>query len=123
MRTHYLPLCYRKSKVYPSYAFRPGAISNTHLLDLPLSRTYFHRSRVVLAIEVLLIWMSPNQNLSFAWSFGVQLVIFLCSSNLMVLFDTPEIFMCHNMLFLSSPHLRLIIDLSLEWFVSCVDLL
>ena len=73
MRTHYLPLCYRKSKVYPSYAFRPGAISNTHLLDLPLSRTYFHRSRVVLAIE--LIWMSPNQNLSFAWSFGIQLVI------------------------------------------------
>ena len=49
MRIHNMP-----SKRYPYNASRPGAMSNTHVLELPLSRTYSHGSTDVRAIEVLL---------------------------------------------------------------------
>ena len=39
---------------YPYYAFRPGAMINIHLLELPQSRIYLHGSNGVQAIEVLL---------------------------------------------------------------------
>ena len=40
-------------KKYPYYATWPGIIINTHWLKLPLSRTYFHGSKGVPAIEVI----------------------------------------------------------------------
>ena len=36
MRTHNIPLCQETRKVYPSYISCPGAINNTHSLELPL---------------------------------------------------------------------------------------
>ena len=39
---------------YPYYASWPGAMINTHSLKLPPSRTYFHGSKGVLAIDALL---------------------------------------------------------------------
>ena len=49
------------------------------------------------------------------------MVVFFCSSISVVLSDTPGIFRCHNMLFLSSPHLRFITGLICDLFVSYVD--
>ena len=54
MRTHNIPSCCRKTKRYPYYAFWLGAMSNPQWVELPLSRTYFHGSKGVRAIEVLL---------------------------------------------------------------------
>ena len=54
MRTHKIPSCERKSKRFPYYASWPGAVIHTHYLELALSRTYFHGSKDVRAIEVLL---------------------------------------------------------------------
>ena len=53
MGTHNIPSPERKSKRYPYSASWPGAMINTHKLELPLSRTYFHGSKGVRAIEVL----------------------------------------------------------------------
>ena len=50
--TTYL-LC-SKSKIYPYYVSWAGAIINTHKLEQSLSRTHFHGSKGVGAIEVLL---------------------------------------------------------------------
>ena len=52
MRTHNIPSFLRKSKKYSYYATWPGAIINPHWLELPLSRTNFHGSKGVRAIEV-----------------------------------------------------------------------
>ena len=52
MRTRNIPLYERKSKRYPYYSSCPRAMSNTHKLELPLSRTYFHGSKGVRAIEI-----------------------------------------------------------------------
>ena len=49
--------------------------------------------------------------------FGVQLVVFFCSSILVVLFDTQGISGCLNTLFLLSPHLCLIIGFTCDLFV------
>ena len=50
MRTNNIP-----SKRYPYYASCPGTMLNTHKLDLrTMSQTYFHGSKGVRAIEVLL---------------------------------------------------------------------
>ena len=54
MSTRNIPSCYRNSKRYPYYAFRPGAVINPHWLELPLSRTNFHGPKGVRAYEVLL---------------------------------------------------------------------
>ena len=54
MRTHNIPSYERQSKIYHYHAYWPGAMINTHQLELPLSRTYFHVSKGVRAIEVLL---------------------------------------------------------------------
>ena len=54
MRTHNIPSCSIKSKIYPYYDSRPGTMINTHYFELPLSQTYFHSSKGVRAIEVLL---------------------------------------------------------------------
>ena len=37
----------KSKKRYPYHATWPGAIINTHWLELPLSRTYFHGSEGV----------------------------------------------------------------------------
>ena len=34
-------------KIYPYYATWPGCMINTHLLEIPLFRTYFHGSKSV----------------------------------------------------------------------------
>ena len=49
---------YRKSKIYPYNALRPGTMINTPLLELPLSRTYFHRSKGARHLKVLLLVLS-----------------------------------------------------------------
>ena len=54
MRTQNIPSCSRKSKIYLYFAFGSGAMINTHKLELPLSRTYFHSPEGVRAIEVRL---------------------------------------------------------------------
>ena len=41
-------------KIYRFYASWPGAMINIHYLELPLSRTSFHGSKGVRAIEVRL---------------------------------------------------------------------
>ena len=48
-------------------------------------------------------------------------MVFFCSSISVVLLDKLGIFECHNSLFLSSPHLRFIIGLIRDLFVSYVD--
>ena len=53
-RTHNIHSCYRKSKRYPNYASLLGAIINTHMLELSLSRTNFYGSKGVRATKVLL---------------------------------------------------------------------
>ena len=53
MRTHNIPLCYRKSN-RPLLCRLPGAFINPHWLELPLSRTNFHGPKGVRAIEVRL---------------------------------------------------------------------
>ena len=53
MSIHNIPSCERKSKIYVYYASRPRAMVDTHLLELSLSRTYFHSSKGVRVIEVL----------------------------------------------------------------------
>ena len=56
MKTHNIPSSLRKSKRYPYYASRPGAMINTHKLELPhnlelpLSRTYYHGFKGITAI-------------------------------------------------------------------------
>ena len=54
MRTHNIHSYWRKSKRYPYYASWPGAMINTHQLELPLFRTYFHSPKGVRAIEIRL---------------------------------------------------------------------
>ena len=44
----------KKIEKYPYCASWPGAMINTHWLELPLSRTYLHGPEEVRAIEVLL---------------------------------------------------------------------
>ena len=56
--------------------------------------------------------------LSVAWSFGVQLVVFVCSGISVELFDTLRISSCHNTLFLSRPNLQFVITLMPYWIVS-----
>ena len=41
-------------KKYPYHASWPGAMINSYKLELPLSRTHFHGSKGVGAIEALL---------------------------------------------------------------------
>ena len=53
MRTHNIP-SYKIEKIYHYYASRPGTLINTHLFEVPLSRTCLHGSKDVLAIEFLL---------------------------------------------------------------------
>ena len=45
---------------------------------------------------------------------------FFCFGISVVLFDTPEVFMCLYMLFLTNPHLRFTTGLICDLFVSCV---
>ena len=55
MRRHNIPSDLEKiEKKYSYYASCLCAMSNTHSLELPLSRTYFHGSKCVRAMEVLL---------------------------------------------------------------------
>ena len=54
MRTHNIPSCQRKSNRYTYFASWLYTMINIYWLELPLSRTYFHGSRGVRAIEVLL---------------------------------------------------------------------
>ena len=49
MSTHNIPSCYRKSKRSLLYL-----VTNSHLLERPLSRTNFHGPKGVRAIEVRL---------------------------------------------------------------------
>ena len=44
----------KKIEKYPYCASWPGAMINTHKLELPLSQTYFHGPEGARAIEVLL---------------------------------------------------------------------
>ena len=50
-------------------------------------------------------WLGLNLVWSVAWSFGVQLVVFISSGISVVLFDTLGISRGHNPLILSSHHL------------------
>ena len=52
--TQYTPSCYGKAKGYLYFAFGSGAMINTHQLELPLSRTYFHSPKGVRTIELRL---------------------------------------------------------------------
>ena len=45
-------------------------------------------------------WLRLDLVFSVAWSFGDQVVVFFCSGISFVLFDTPGISTCDNMLFL-----------------------
>ena len=44
MRTHNIPSCYRKSKMYPYYTSSPGAMINTPSGSIPGLATYFRFS-------------------------------------------------------------------------------
>ena len=52
-----------------------------------------------------LSWLGLDSVLSVAYSFGTQLVVFSCSGTSVVLFHNLGVSWCHNMFFLSSPHL------------------
>ena len=54
IRTHNIFSCSRNSKRYPYYASYPGAMINTHKLELPLYRASFLGSEGIRAFEVLL---------------------------------------------------------------------
>ena len=58
--------------------------------------------------------------LPIVWLVGVQLVVFICSGISVALFYIQGIFRCHDKLFLSSPHVRLVICL-IHLFVSYID--
>ena len=52
---------------------------------------------------------------------GVQLVVFFCSSILVILFDNPGISKCLNTFFLLSPHLCIIIGVICDLSVARND--
>ena len=57
MRTLTIPLFYRRLKRRLksfSFASKPGAMINPQCLELPMSRTHFHGSKEIRAVEIRL---------------------------------------------------------------------
>ena len=63
---------------------------NNNSAQAELSNASLHLSKAVLSV---------------AWSFGIQLVVFVCSGISVVFLDKLEMSRCHSTLFLSSPSL------------------
>ena len=70
----------------------------------PVGRASDSMMGLTLSVLIYLSWLELDLFLSVAWSFGIQLRVFFCSSISVALFHTLGFSECHNM-FLSSPHL------------------
>ena len=97
MRTHNIPSCIRKLKSYPHYASRPGFLNSTHKLELPLSRTHFHGSKGVCAIEVSLYIVHTVKENNIQGDLHEHLTFhFNIIVNTFVMYSIKFVLACHN---------------------------